>query len=52
MRSDFDKEFNKDFSRMSRLAIGGVALTFTMYAATLGFFGWVVVKVLQHLGIV
>lgn len=56
MGSEFDDFFNRDMKRTihrtQRAAIALIALNAVISLTVLGFLGWVVVKVLQHFGVV
>lgn len=49
--STFD-DIEKEAHEMMRFALVAVGLQVLVYLAVLGFVGWIIVKVLQHFGIV
>lgn len=49
---DFDKQFDSHFKSTKRLAIAGFVFSALVTVGVLGFFGWVVVMVLRHYGVV
>ena len=53
--NDFDKRFRKmndDFDRAKRLAIVAFIINAVITLALIGFSVWVVVRLLQHFGVV
>jgi hypothetical protein len=49
--NDFDKQFDKQVTRIGTLAVFGFIFSSIVTLSVLGFIGWVVVKLLIHFGI-
>ena len=47
-----DKDFDNHFKSTRRLAVAGFIFGVFVTVGVLGFFGWVVVMVLRHYGVV
>lgn len=44
--------FNRQFEKTSKMAIGGAIISAAIGLGVLGFIGWVIIKVMVHFGII
>lgn len=51
-REKANREMDAHFNRASRFALAGLVITVCGSIGALGFIGWVVVKVMQHFGVI
>ena len=49
---DFDRKFDERMASAKRWAIVAICIQLAVYVGVLGFVGWVIVKLLQHFGVV
>ena len=47
-----DRDFDRQFNRTWRLAIGGMIVSAIVWLSALVFAGWVIVKLLSYFGVV